>query len=83
MTDDPARFYDALTAAGFEYAAFSCNGVNLFGDRKSIDAVQTWMHDAGTLPWFRSEVLRLRSEIEAMKSALSAGTCGTPTENKS
>jgi hypothetical protein len=46
MSDEALKISDALLAANVPYSGFSCNGVNLFGDDKSIKAVRRWMHEA-------------------------------------
>lgn len=67
MSDDPRKFYDALNAAGFEYAAFSCNGINLFGDDKSIEAAKRWMHGHDQVAWLKSEIVRLRAALSSQQ----------------
>lgn len=59
--------YNALNAAGLEFAAFSCNGVNLFGDSKSIEELKRWHHEAGTVPELKDEIMRLRAAVSAGK----------------
>jgi hypothetical protein len=71
MTADPSKFYDALNAAGFEYAALSTGGINLFGDSKSIDTAKRWMHEAEQVAWLKSEIVRLQSELK--RAAITAG----------
>lgn len=70
MGDSPDAFYDALNTAGLEYAVFSCNGVDLFGDRESIDALKRWHHEAGTVPQLSEALTFLRARCEAYMAAL-------------
>lgn len=46
MSDIVSKIHKALSSTDLEYSAYSCNGVNIFGDRKSIDAAAaTWTPD--------------------------------------
>lgn len=42
-------------------AGYSCNGINVYGDEKSIDAVSRAFHDQGNLAILREE-LKLRNQ---------------------
>lgn len=69
--------HDALAATGLEYCAYSCNGINLFGDRKSIDAAAAAFHSHAqisdlktNLRHWRDECGKLHAKIKTTEGAL-------------
>lgn len=79
LAGDGARdIHGALTTADLEYSAYSCNGVNLFGDHKSIKAAVRAFHSHSqiddlqrNLRHWRDECGKLHSQIAALRSARS------------
>ena len=69
---DPGVFaiHDALTKANLEYSAFSCNGVNIFGDRKSIDAASRAFHSHSQIDWYQRNLRHWREECGKLHSKL-------------
>lgn len=66
----PGNFYDALNAAGFEYSAYSCNGVNLFGDRKSISAAVDAFHSHAQIDTLKTQLRHWRDECGKLHAKL-------------
>lgn len=62
--------HDALSKADLEYSAYSCNGVNLFGDRKSIDAAARAFHSHGQIDWYQRNLRHWREECGKLHSKL-------------
>jgi hypothetical protein len=56
------KIHETLGAAGLEYCAYSCNGVNLFGDRKSIDAVAVAFHSHAQIAELQTNLRHWRDE---------------------
>lgn len=67
---DVFAIHDALTKADLEYSAYSCNGVNLFGDRKSIDAAARAFHSHNQIDWYQRTLRHWREECGKLHSKL-------------
>ena len=62
--------HDALSKANLEYSAYSCSGLNLFGDRKSIDAATRAFHSHGQIDWYQRNLRHWRDECGKLHSKL-------------
>ena len=71
MKDITFEIHDALKVANLEYAAYSCNGVNIFGDRKSIDAAATAFHYAAQVDGLKTQIRHWREECGKLHAKLS------------
>lgn len=72
ITLSPSGFHAALTATGKEYAAYSCNGINLYGDRQSIKAAGDAFHSHGIIDQLRTNLRHWRDECGKLQAKLSA-----------
>lgn len=90
MTDTGDRvraIHDALSGAGLEYSAYSCNGTNLFGDADSIRAATTAFHRSAqvnelqrSLRHWREECGKLHAQIAAHRGGEGYGQAEAETE---
>lgn len=64
------QIHDALTRANVAYSGYSCDGVNLVGDRKSIDAAMHAFHDATNIPALKARIIELEAEADALDDRL-------------
>lgn len=63
MTDATiSDFYEALKPWG--HSAFSCNGVNLFGDRTSIKTAVEWEHRAHQADYFQQLLMAEKARAD-------------------
>ena len=61
-TETYQKIWDVLKEKNIEYSGYSCNGVNLVGDRKSIDAVIDMDYKIARL---EAQVKRLEDQLAA------------------
>jgi hypothetical protein len=65
MEDRPTlaiAMHALLATTDLEYCAYSCNGVNLFGDRKSIEAAMAAFHSHGQIAELKTQIRHWREE---------------------
>ena len=62
--------HNALSKANLEYSAYSCNGVNLFGDRKSINAAASAFHSHSQIDWYQRNLRHWREECGKLHAKL-------------
>ena len=68
------KVHEALTAANLEYAAYSSNGIYLFGDRKSIDAAMRAFHSLGQIDDLKIQLRHWREECGKLHAKLAGAT---------
>jgi hypothetical protein len=69
MTDAKVSdFYEALKPWG--HSAFSCNGVNLFGDRDSIKAAVSWEHRSHQAGFFQNLAIAEKERADKLEAVL-------------
>lgn len=68
------EMHAALNAANLEYSAYSCNGINLFGDRKSIDAAVRAFHSHGQIDDLKTQLRHWREECGKLHAKLAGAT---------
>ena len=66
----PTQFHNALLAANIPYAGLSFNGINLFGDPKSIDAAKTAFHSHGQIDSLKTQLRHWREECGKLHAQL-------------
>lgn len=76
-TDTWAAIHEALKIANLEYAAFSCNGVNVFGDAESIRAAAVAFHSHAQIDEFRTQIRHWREECGKLHARLDAQASAT------
>lgn len=68
------KLHDALKAANVEYTAYSCNGVDLVGDQKSIDAAITAFHSHAQIDDLKTNLRHWRDECGKLQAKIAALT---------
>lgn len=68
--DHVFAIHDALTKANLEYSGYSCNGVNLFGDKKSIEAATRAFHSHSQIDWYQRNLRHWREECGKLHAKL-------------
>lgn len=67
-----SAIHDALSAADLEYSGYSCNGVNVVGDRNSINKVATAFHSHSQIDWYQRNLRHWREECGKLHAKLAA-----------
>lgn len=53
------------------YSAYTTDGILVFGDRKSIERVKLWHHEATNVEaWWRPNYLRLQQQLLDLKTSI-------------
>lgn len=80
-----SAIHDALSAANLEYSGYSCNGVNVVGDRGSINKVAAAFHSHSQIDWYQRNLRHWREECGKLHAKLAASpdtstllTCKSP-----
>lgn len=66
------QIHDALAAASLEYSAYSAPGVNVVGDRKSIDAVMSAFVSHGQIDQLKTHIRHWRDECGKLHARLNS-----------
>lgn len=64
--------HDALSKANIEYVGYSCNGVNIFGDRKSIKAAMAAFHSHDQIDALKTQLRHWREQCGKLEARLKA-----------
>jgi hypothetical protein len=67
---DIGAIHHALGGANIPYTGYSCNGVNLIGDSKSIMAAKEAFHSHGQIDEFRTQIRHWREECGKLHAKL-------------
>jgi hypothetical protein len=67
---DPFAIHEALKVANLEYAAYSCNGTDLFGSVASINAAKAAFHSHGQIDKLKTQIRHWREECGKLHARL-------------
>lgn len=74
VSADARTIHEVLSKADVEYSAISCNGVNLFGDKKSIDAAVTAFHSHSQIDDLKTNLRHWRDECGKLNAKIASIT---------